>query len=73
MSAFPSDLFVGKRFAVVGLGKNGLPAAQGLAAMGASVVAWDDKAAAREAAAGIDLRDPSTGAFDFDALVLSPG
>lgn len=73
MSAFPSDLFVGKRFAVVGLGKNGLPAAQGLAAMGASVVAWDDKAAAREAAAGVDLRDPSTGAFDFDALVLSPG
>lgn len=73
MSTFPSDLFAGKRFAVVGLGKNGLPAARGLAAMGARVVAWDDKPAAREAAGGLDLRDPTTGAFDFDALVLSPG
>ena len=40
---FPSDLFAGRRFAVLGLGRNGLPAAQALAAMGASVVAWDDK------------------------------
>ncbi len=77
MSAFPSSIFSGKRFAVVGLGKNGLPAAVGLTAMGASVVAWDDDAAARAAAKGLpeglDLRDPAEGNFDFDALVLSPG
>ena len=73
MSAFPSDLFAGKRFCVVGLGKNGLPAARTLAAMGATVAAWDDNAAARDSAAGITLRDPSTGDFAFDALVLSPG
>ena len=47
MSAFPHDVFAGRRFAVVGLGRNGLPAAQALAAMGAHVTAWDDNEAAR--------------------------
>jgi UDP-N-acetylmuramoylalanine--D-glutamate ligase len=73
MSTFPPDIFAGKRFAVVGLGKNGLPAARGLMAMGATVVAWDDKPEARAVASGVTLGDPSAGAFDFDALVLSPG
>ena len=50
MSVFSPTLFGGKRFAVVGLGKNGLPAAQGLRAMGADVVAWDDNPAALQAA-----------------------
>jgi UDP-N-acetylmuramoylalanine--D-glutamate ligase len=73
MSAFPSDLFAGRRFYVVGLGKNGLPAAHALAAMGATVEAWDDNPASREAARDVTLRDPATGAFLYDALVLSPG
>jgi len=82
MSAFPPDLFAGKRFYVVGLGKNGLPAARALAAMGAAVDAWDDNARAREAVVqdamdNVRLRDPSDepsgGEFDYDALVLSPG
>jgi UDP-N-acetylmuramoylalanine--D-glutamate ligase len=73
MSTFPSTLFSGQRFAVVGLGKNGLPAAHALRAMGADVIAWDDKPEAREAASDLDLRDPLAGKFDFDALVLSPG
>ncbi|HEY1413501.1 MAG TPA: UDP-N-acetylmuramoyl-L-alanine--D-glutamate ligase [Rhodopila sp.] len=73
MSTFSTTVFSGKRFAVVGLGKNGLPAALGLRAMGAEVVAWDDNPASRAAAAGLDLRDPALEAFDFDALVLSPG
>ena len=59
MSGFPSDLFAGKRFYVVGLGKNGLPAARALAAMGATVEAWDDNELARAAADGVWLRDPS--------------
>jgi UDP-N-acetylmuramoylalanine--D-glutamate ligase len=50
MGGFDRTLFSGKRFAVVGLGKNGLPAAIGLRAMGAEVVAWDDNPAARAAA-----------------------
>ena len=73
MSTFSSTLFKGKRYAVVGLGKNGLPAAVALRAMGADVVAWDDNPAARAAAEGLDLRDPAEGTFDFDAVVLSPG
>jgi UDP-N-acetylmuramoylalanine--D-glutamate ligase len=73
MSGFSDTVFAGKRFAVVGLGKNGLPAALTLRAMGAEVVAWDDNAAARAGVLGVEVRDPSAGAFDFDALVLSPG
>ena len=73
MTKFSPTLFSGKRYAVVGLGKNGLPAALGLSAMGAQVVAWDDNPAAREAAHGIELADPAQGPFDYDALVLSPG
>ncbi|WP_158929835.1 UDP-N-acetylmuramoyl-L-alanine--D-glutamate ligase [Acidisphaera sp. S103] len=74
MSTFAPTLFSGKRYAVVGLGKNGLPAALGLRAMGAEVVAWDDNPASRAVPdAGIEVRDPTSGPFDFDALVLSPG
>ncbi len=70
---FPPDIFAGQRFAVVGLGRNGLPAAQALLAMGADVVAWDDKAAAREAAteAGVTVTEPEMSGLT--ALVLSPG
>jgi UDP-N-acetylmuramoylalanine--D-glutamate ligase len=73
MNTFAPTIFSGKRYAVVGLGRNGLPAAHGLQAMGAEVVAWDDNPAARIAAQGLDLRDPAVAPFDFDALVLSPG
>ena len=75
MSAFPPDLFAGRRYAVLGLGRNGLPAAQALASMGAGVTVWDDRAEAREAAeaAGLALADPMGLAHAPDALVLSPG
>jgi UDP-N-acetylmuramoylalanine--D-glutamate ligase len=69
---FPADLFAGRRFAVLGLGGNGLAAARALMAMGADVTAWDDTPAAREAAGGLTLRDPAA-ALDCDALVMSPG
>lgn len=88
MSTFSPTLFSGRRFAVLGLGKNGAPAAVALSAMGAEVVAWDDNAASRaalEATAGeqtvsvqanfapLRVSDLAHGPFDFDALVLSPG
>ena len=73
MSAFPADLFAGKQFAVVGLGRSGRSAALGLLAMGADVVAWDDNPTAGAGLSGVEVRDPASGAFDFDALVLSPG
>jgi UDP-N-acetylmuramoylalanine--D-glutamate ligase len=73
MNTFPSDLFRGRRFAVMGLGRNGLPAARALMAMGAEVVAWDDKPEARAEANDLLLRDLRGEDFAFDALVLSPG
>lgn len=74
MSGFP-PVFAGERFAVVGLGRNGLPVARALAAMGAEVLAWDDSEGARMVArgAGIPLRDPLESGMDVAALVLSPG
>ncbi|MDE2240560.1 MAG: UDP-N-acetylmuramoyl-L-alanine--D-glutamate ligase [Rhodospirillales bacterium] len=67
--------FAGQRFAVVGLGRAGLPAARRLREFGASVVVWDDGEASRNAAAveGFDVRRPSAAEGHFDALVLSPG
>jgi UDP-N-acetylmuramoylalanine--D-glutamate ligase len=75
MTGFPETLFAGARYAILGLGRNGLPAARALRAMGAEVVLWDDGEAARTAAAaeGFALRDLATGDFAFDALILSPG
>jgi len=67
--------FAGTRFAVVGLGRAGLPAAQRLKEFGADVVVWDDGEASREAAAAAGFRvgRPSEAGQGFDALVLSPG
>ena len=72
MTAFSPTLFQGRRYAVVGLGRNGSPAAASLAAKGADVAVWDDRPDAR-AAATLPLHDPADGLAGFDALVLSPG
>ena len=69
---FSPTLFRGRRYAVVGLGRNGAAAAQALAGMGADIVVWDDSAETR-AAALFPLHDPALGYAGFDALVLSPG
>jgi UDP-N-acetylmuramoylalanine--D-glutamate ligase len=73
MSGFPPSLFAGSRFAVMGLGRNGLPAARALAAMGAEVVAWDDNHTAPLLPAPFQVQDLTALPFDFDALILSPG
>ncbi len=72
MNAFPPALFAGRRFAVVGLGRNGLPVARALLAMGAEIAVWDDRPEAR-AAVELPLQDPALGLDGFEALVLSPG
>ena len=64
--------FAGLRVAVLGLGRAGLPAARALMRYGAEVLAWDDVAAARDAA-DVPLADLSAVPFRFDALLLSPG
>jgi len=75
MSAFPPNVFAGRRYAVVGLGRAGLAALRALGAMGAAVTGWDDAPFAREAAAreGFVIEDPSAELRDLDALLLSPG
>ena len=65
--------FEGLRFAVLGLGKAGLPAAKALRAMGAEVFVWDDAEASRAAAAEFDVMLPSDVPGRLDGLVLSPG
>lgn len=66
----------GRTVAVMGLGRSGLVAAQALAASGATVLAWDDRAHSREAAtaAGLGLTDLTLADWSgIDVLVLSPG
>ncbi|TLU73510.1 UDP-N-acetylmuramoyl-L-alanine--D-glutamate ligase [Lichenicoccus roseus] len=74
--AFPGDLFAGRRYAVLGLGRNGAAAAHALAGMGAGVIAWDDREAARDALADAPTTvrlAPIDSLDGIDALVLSPG
>lgn len=66
----------GKTYAVLGLGKTGLSAAQALKDSGATVFVWDDKQESRAAAAasGHTLVDLGAAAIDgITALVISPG
>ena len=67
------SVFSGQRYAVLGLGRAGLPAAQRLRELGAEVFLWDDNAASREAAAGFAVCPPSGVPGRLDGLVLSPG
>jgi UDP-N-acetylmuramoylalanine--D-glutamate ligase len=68
--------FQGKRVAVFGLARTGLTAARALVAGGAEVALWDEKPAARDAAAaeGLPVVDLTEADWSrFDALLLSPG
>lgn len=70
----PLSAFKGQTFVVVGLGKSGTGAVHALAAAGATVLAWDDKAEARAALGPLALASPD--AIDWtsvDAVVWSPG
>ncbi len=75
MTRFPNNVFAGRRYAVVGLGRAGLASLRALSAMGALVNGWDDAGFARDAAEreGFLIADPSPDIGDFDALILSPG
>ncbi len=68
--------FAGKNVAVFGLGASGAAVVESLRAGGATVAAWDDSAAGREAAAktGIPIVDLTSADWSvFAALVLAPG
>ena len=70
MTGFPSTLFARQKYQILGLGKNGLPAATALHNMGAEVTVWDDHTATPE---GFTQYNPTEGLADFTALILSPG
>ena len=67
--------FTGRTIGVLGLARSGRAAAAALAAGGAAVLAWDDKAAVRDAVAGdIPIVAPEDPRWRrIAALVLSPG
>jgi UDP-N-acetylmuramoylalanine--D-glutamate ligase len=75
MTRFPSNLFAGRRYAVVGLGRAGIAALRALTSMGAIVTGWDDAGFARDQAEreGFLIADPTPDIGDLDALILSPG
>ncbi|HKW53424.1 MAG TPA: UDP-N-acetylmuramoyl-L-alanine--D-glutamate ligase [Stellaceae bacterium] len=69
-------MFQGEKVAVMGLARSGLVAAQALQHGGAKVMAWDDAAAKRDAAAAAGVPIVDLGTTDLAgvrALVLSPG
>lgn len=72
----PVTTFKGKTVALFGLGGSGMVTAEALAAGGATVAAWDDNAAARDAAEARGIRVVDLDAADwtdFSALILAPG
>lgn len=77
MSTFPPTLFEGQKFAILGLGRNGLPAVTALAAMGAEIHAWDDNEESRAGLAALTLPHtiiaPILSLKGYSGLVLSPG
>ncbi len=70
-----SAAFSGKRYAVLGLARSGMAAAEALLASGAKVAAWDRREDPREALAGrATIADPLViDLSGFDGVVLSPG
>ncbi|MEK6540549.1 MAG: UDP-N-acetylmuramoyl-L-alanine--D-glutamate ligase [Pseudomonadota bacterium] len=68
--------FAGRRYAVLGLARSGLATVAALIAAGASVVAWDDKAEARDVAAALGAEITDLLSIDLSGLagvVVSPG
>lgn len=71
-----ASTFAGKTVAVFGLGSSGNATVRALLDGGATVAAWDDSAAGREAAAkaGIPIVDLTAADWSqFSSLVLAPG
>ncbi len=70
-----SPVFANRKFALLGLARSGLAAAQALHAGGAQVLAWDQNEAARDSATGIaTIADPLEADLSgYDGIVVSPG
>ena len=70
-----SPVFANRKFALLGLARSGLAAAQSLHAGGAHVLAWDQNEAARNQAVDIaTIGDPlEADLAGYDGIVVSPG
>ena len=70
-----SPVFAGKRYAVLGLARSGMAAAESLLAGGAQVTAWDSREEPRRALEGrVELADPVTiDLTGYAGVVVSPG
>jgi UDP-N-acetylmuramoylalanine--D-glutamate ligase len=70
-----SPVFAGKSYAVLGLARSGLAAADALAASGASLMAWDTRPEARMTMSDrARIADPmTTSIYGFAGVVVSPG
>jgi UDP-N-acetylmuramoylalanine--D-glutamate ligase len=70
-----SRAFRGRRYAVLGLARSGMAAAEALLASGAEVTAWDRRPGPRDELAGrAVVADPlEIDLAGFDGIVLSPG
>ena len=70
-----SPVFANRKFALLGLARSGLAAAQSLHAGGAHVLAWDQNEAARNQAAEIaTIGDPlEADLAGYEGIVVSPG
>ena len=70
-----SPAFAGKRYAVLGLARSGMTAAESLLASGAQVTAWDSREEPRKALEGrCELADPlSIELAGYAGVVVSPG
>ncbi len=70
-----SDVFRGKRYAVLGLARSGLATVRSLLTSGAEVTAWDSREEARQLAGNaVTLADPmEIDLAGFDGVVVSPG
>ncbi|MCP5395947.1 MAG: UDP-N-acetylmuramoyl-L-alanine--D-glutamate ligase [Sphingomonadaceae bacterium] len=70
-----SPAFAGKRYAILGLARSGMAAAESLLASGAHVLAWDRQDVARAPLEGrCELVDPlEADLTGYDGIVVSPG
>ncbi len=70
-----SDVFAGKRYAVLGLARSGMATVETLLASGAEVTAWDRREGPREQLAGrATIADPlAIDLAGFDGVVVTPG
>lgn len=70
-----SPAFANRKFAILGLARSGLAAAQSLSASGAEILAWDNREEACDAVRDIAIiADPlETDLSGYDAIVVSPG